>query len=142
MFPSRFRELMPDSTEIYFGMLPASAFYAAFVTWASLLVRAIRGEDVEPDWRVYASTAAAMATYTITSATRVRETAALRGAAVEMRAVVHQAAEDAKLREQRAAESDRRLTRLTKRLVLLAALTLAAAFVTLVVSILALALAG
>jgi len=126
---------MPDSTEVYFGLLPASAFYAAFVTWASLIVRAIRGEDVEPDWRVYVSTAAAMATFTIVSATRVREIAALRGAAVEMRRVVREAAEDAQRRDQRAAERDRRLNRLTTRLVTLAALTLVAAVVTLAVSI-------
>jgi hypothetical protein len=126
---------MPDSIDTYFGLIPASAYFAAFVTWASVIVRAIRGEDVEAGWRVYVSTAAAMAAYTVVSATRFRETAALRGAAVEMHAVVREAAEDAKAREAAAAERDGRLTALTKLLVMLAALTLAAAVVTLVVTI-------
>ena len=135
MASSRLRKAMPDSIDTYYGLIPASAFCAAFMTWASVIVRAIRGEDVEPGWRVYLSTAAAMATYTVVSATRVRETAVLRSAAVETHGVVHQAAKDAELREQRAAERDRRLTTLTKWLVLLAALTLSAAIVTLVVAI-------
>jgi hypothetical protein len=112
-----------DSTDLFFGIFPAAASYAAFVTWASLIVRAIRGEDVEEDWRVFVSTAAAMSAFAFVSGTRVREAAALRGTAVEVRELV------------REAEQQDRLTRLTKRLVLLAALTLAAAVVTLVVAI-------
>jgi hypothetical protein len=73
-----------DSTEVFFGLLPAAAGYAAFVSWASLIVRAIRGEDVKEDWRVWTSTAALMASFVLISGTRVRETAALRSAAVEM----------------------------------------------------------
>jgi hypothetical protein len=130
----RLLRAMPDSIDAYFGLIPASAYCAAFMTWASVIVRAIRGEDVEPDWRVYASPAAAMTAYTVVSATHVRETVALRGAAVEMHAVVREAAKDAKAREAAAAERDGRLTALTKLLVLLAALTLAAAVVTLVVT--------
>lgn len=59
----------------------------------------------------------------------------MRGAALEVRELVREAAADAQRREQRAAEQQDRLTRLTKWLVLLAAVTLAAAVVTLVVSI-------
>jgi hypothetical protein len=83
---------------------------------------------------VFVSTAAAMSAFALVSGTRVREAAALRGAAVEVRELVREAAEDAERRDQRAAEQQARLTRLTKWLVALAALTLAAAAVTLVVS--------
>jgi len=124
-----------DPIDLFFGIFPAAACYAAFVTWASLIVRAIRGEDVKEDWRVFVSTAAAMSAFTLVSGTRVRETRAMRGAAVEVRELVREAAADAQRREQRAAEQQDRLTRLTKWLVLLAAVTLAAAIVTLVASI-------
>jgi hypothetical protein len=125
-----------DAIDVYYGLVPAAAAYAAFVSWASVIVRAIKGEEVEPGWRAYVSTGALMAAFTLVSGTRVRENAALRAAAVEMRRVLQEAAEDAKLREERAAERDRRLTRLTKWLVALAGLTLAAAVVTLAGSIL------
>jgi hypothetical protein len=68
---------------------------AAFVTWAKLIVRANRGEDVEEDWRVVVSSAAAVAAFVLESWARARETAALRGAAVEMRELVGVAAADA-----------------------------------------------
>jgi hypothetical protein len=124
-----------DAVDVVYGLVPGFAAYAAFVSWASSIVRAIRGEEVEEDWRTFVSSGALIAAFTLVSGARAREIASLRGAAVEVHAVARQAAADAKLREERTAESDRRLTRLTKRLVLLAALTLAAAFVTLVVSI-------
>jgi hypothetical protein len=38
-----------DPIDLFFGIFPAAASYAAFVTWASLIVRAIRGEDVKED---------------------------------------------------------------------------------------------
>lgn len=70
-----------------------------------------------------------MAAFTLVAGTRIRETAALRGAAVEMRELVREATVDAQRRDQRAAEQQDRLTRFTKWLVLLAAVTLAAAIV-------------
>jgi hypothetical protein len=124
-----------DSTDVVFGLLPAAAGYAAFVSWASLIVRAIRGEDVKEDWRVWASTAALMASFVLISGTRVRETAALRSAAVEMRELVGVYAKDAETRDRRAAEQQNRIAALTKALVALAALTLASAVVTLVVAL-------
>jgi hypothetical protein len=124
-----------DPFDLFFGIFPAAASYAAFVTWASLIVRAIRGEDVKRDWRVFVSTAAAMSAFALVSGTRVREAAALRGTAVEVHALVREAAEEAERRDRRAAAQQDRLTRLTKWLLALAALTLAAAVVTLVVAI-------
>jgi len=124
-----------DSFDLLFGIFPAAANIAAFVSWASLITRAIRGEEVKEDWRLFASTGAAMAAFAFNRATHVREAAAMRGTAVELRELVREAAEDAQRRDQRAAQQQDRLTRLTKWLVLLAAVTLAAAFVTLVVTI-------
>ena len=98
-------------------------------------MRAIRGEEVKEDWRVFVSTAAAMSAFALVSGTRVREAAALRSTAVEVHKLVRASAEDAERWDQRAAEQQDRLSALTKRLVLLAALTLAAAVVTLVVAI-------
>jgi hypothetical protein len=123
-----------DSVDMFL-LLAAGAGYAAFVSWTSLIVRSIRGEEVEEDWRLFVSSAAVMSAFTLVSGSRIRETAALRAAAVETREIVREAAADAQRREQRAAEQQDRLTRLTKWLVLLAAVTLAAAIVTLVVSI-------
>lgn len=124
-----------DLTDVLFGLLPMATGYAAFVSWAGLIVRGIRGEEVKEDWRVFISTGAFMASRALVSGTHARETAALRGAAVEMRALLREAAEDAQRRDQRAAEQQHRLTRLTKWLIALASLTLASAIVTLVVSI-------
>lgn len=124
-----------EPIDLFFGVFPAAASYAAFVTWASLIVRAIRGEDVKEDWRVFVSTAAAMSAFVLISGTRVREAASLRGTAVEVRELVREGADDAQQRDQRAAQQQERLTRLTRWLVVLAALTLAAAGVTLAASI-------
>jgi|HubBroStandDraft_6_1064221.scaffolds.fasta_scaffold05284_9 hypothetical protein len=124
-----------DSTDLLFGIFPAAAIYAAFVTWAPLIVRANRGEEVKEDWRLFASTAAAMSAFTLISGTRVREARAVRGAAIEVRELVRVATEDAERRDRRAAEQQDRLAWLTRWLVALAALTLAAAVVTLVVAI-------
>lgn len=123
-----------DSVDVLL-LSAAGVAYAAFVSWMPVIVRAIRGEEVKEDWRLRVSTAGLMTAFTIVSGTRIRETAALRGAAIEMRALVREATEDAQRRDQRAVEQQDRLTQLTKRLVALAALTLAAAIVTLVVSI-------
>ena len=131
-----------DPIDVLFGFLPGITAYAAFTQWASLIVRAIRGEEAKEDWRVVTSTVALIVTRTLVAGAHVRETAALRGAAVEMRGLVAEASEDARRREQIAIEGDQRdasrqehLLRLTKWLVGLAALTLAAAIVTLAVAI-------
>lgn len=136
MTRTRFKlsSILPDSVEVFF-MMVAGAGFAAFVSWTSLIVRAIRGEEVEEDWRVFVSTAGVMAAFTIVSAHRLRSAAALRQAAVETREIMREAAGDAERRDQRAAKQQNRLTRLTKWLVLLAAVTLAAAIVTLIVTI-------
>jgi uncharacterized membrane protein YoaK (UPF0700 family) len=119
-----------DAAEVFYGLMPGFAAHFALESWAQWFVRAIRGEDIEKDRR-FVSSGALIAAFTLTAGARAREIAALRAATVEMRAVLHQAAEDANLRETAAAERDRRLTTLTKWLVLLAALTLGAAIVTL-----------
>ncbi len=131
-----------DPIDLWFGLLPNMTGYAAFVSWGSLIVRAIRGEEAKENWRTFVSAGAFIAARTLVSGTHVRETAALRSAAVEMRELVREATEEAQQRNQRADEQDRRdserqdrLYRLTKWLVALAALTLASAIVTLVVSI-------
>jgi hypothetical protein len=72
-----------------------------------------------------------MAAFALNSATRVREASTLRATAFEVRELVRAAAEDAARRDQRAAVQQDRLATLTKWLVMLAGLTLAAALVTL-----------
>ncbi len=125
------REDLPDGTEVLYGMVPGGAAYMALVNWTSLIVRGIRGEEAERGWRVWVSSGIFIGTFAISAGTRVRDTAAVRDAAVETSKVLRQAAEDAKLREERAAQRDDRLTTLTKWLIVLAALTLIAAIVTL-----------
>jgi hypothetical protein len=138
----RLRPYLPDSIELWFGLLPWLTGYAAFVSWADLIVRAIRGEKVKEDWRLFASSGAFIAARTLVSGTHIREAAALRGAAVEMRELVRDATAEAQRRNQLAEARDRRdlerqarLYKLTVWLVALAALTLATAIVALVVSI-------
>jgi len=128
-----------DPIDMVFGLLPGVTGYAAFVSWASLIVRGIRGEEAKEDWRTFVSSVAFISARALVSGTQVREAVALRSAAVEMRELTREAAEEAQRREQRAAEQQERLTRLTKWLVGLAAVTLIAAIVTLAVSIVALA---
>ncbi len=60
------------------------------------------------------------------SGAQVRQAEAIRAAVAELREVQREAAEDAKPRDERAAELQQGLNRLTKRLVLLGGLTLAA----------------
>jgi len=131
-----------DPIDVFYGFLPAITGYAALVSWADLVVRAIRGETVKEDWRGWGSTAAFIAALTVVSGGRVRQTESLHSAAVEMRELLRDGTEEARRREQVADERDRRdsdrqerLHALTIWLVALAALTLAAAIVTLVVSI-------
>ncbi len=132
-----------DPIDISFGILPGLTGCAAFSAWARVIVSAIRGEEVEEDWRFFVSTAAFIATRTLVSGTHVRETIALRSAAVEMRELVRDAARrrSAEIACRRPGSSRFRTTRALYRgktwLVALAALTLAAAVVTLVVSIVA-----
>jgi hypothetical protein len=110
--------------------------FAASISWVDKIVRANRGEDVKEDWRTTSSTAAFIAFWVLTTGARIRQTEALRSAAVEMRGVVREAAEQAELRDERAAERDRqavkqqeRMLRSTKLLVAFAVLTLAATVV-------------
>ena len=118
------------------------ARYAAFVAWADVIVRAIRGEAAKENWKTTSSSVVFISLSALQSGAEIREFASLRGAAVDMRKLVDDAAEQAKLREQGAAERDRqaaeqqsRMLRFTKWLVAFAVLTLAAAIVTLVVTI-------
>lgn len=116
--------------------------YAAFVAWADMIVRAVRGEEAKENWKTLTSTAGLITFSTLTSAAEAKELAALRGAAVEMRRLVDDAADQAELRDQRAAERDRRAAEqqerillLNKRAVALAALSLVVAIVASVVAV-------
>lgn len=125
-----------DAVDVWTMALTA-ARYAAFVSWADVIVRAIRGEEAKENWKTSSSTAALMALSALQSASEIREFASLRGAAVEMRQLVDDATTQAELRDRRADERERHglkqqelMLRLTKWLVAFALLTLAAAIVT------------
>lgn len=129
------------SVEMWLLALALSGF-AASLSWANEIVRAIRGEEAKEDWRTDFSIATFITFWTITTGARVRETASLRAATVEMRGLVGDAATQAELRDQRADERDRRAAEqqermllVNKLLLILAALTLSAAIVTLAVTI-------
>jgi hypothetical protein len=130
-----------DAVDIFTFSL-ACARYAAFVAWADVIVRAIRGEEAEENWKTFSSSVMLIGLSALQSGAEIREFASLRGAAVEMRHLVDDAATEADLRDQRAAERDRRAAQqqasmllLNKRMVVLAALTLIAAIVTLAVAL-------
>lgn len=127
-------------TEVWF-FLGAMARFAAFTAWGNLILRLNRGEEAKEDWRTLSSAAALITFTTLTSAGEAREFTSLREAAVEMRHLVDNAAAQAELRDQRAAERDRqaaeqqeRILATNKKAVKLAAITLAVAAVTLVVA--------
>lgn len=129
-----------DAVDVLF-VLMGSVGYAAFVSWANVIVRAIRGEEANENWRTVASSGVLVGVWALMSGARVREMASLRGAAVEMRGLVHDAAAQSELRDRRATQRDHdasqqqaRMLSLTRWLVALAGLTLAAAIVTLVVA--------
>jgi hypothetical protein len=124
-----------DSYDALFGFFPGAAYVAAFTAWAPLIIKGIRGEDVKEDWRTTVSSSAALSAFVLTSASRARETGALRAAAEELRNVAREAAEEDRRREGRATERDARDERRQDSLILLAKLTLAVAAVALVVAI-------
>jgi len=100
------------------------------------------GEEASENWKTFSSSAVLVSLSALQSGAEIREFASLRSAAVEMRGLVHDAAGQAELRERRAAKQDResaaqqeRVLPLTKWLVAPATLTVAAAIVTLAVTI-------
>jgi hypothetical protein len=131
-----------DSVDVWFGFVPAFARYTAFISWANVIVRAIRGEEAKEDWKTFASTGFLIGVWTLTTGAKFREMASLRGAAVEMRGLMDEANAQFELRDRQAAErykraskQEARMLSLTRWLVALAVLTLAAAIVTLAVAI-------
>jgi hypothetical protein len=126
-----------DPVELISGTLPAVSGILAFTGWSSVLVRKIRGEDVasREEWGLGLISALFVFIRSVVSREYARGAIDLRRTVVEMHAVAREAAEDAEQRDQRAARQQDRLSRLTERLVLLAGLTLAAAIVALVVTL-------
>jgi len=126
-----------DPIELIVGTLPAVTGLVAFSSWASVLVRKIRGEEVKTgeEWALGLITSVFVFLRSVVAREYAAGAIDLRRTVVDMRKLTREAAEDAQQRDQRAAEEQERLTRLTQRLVVLAALTLAAAVVTLVVAI-------
>ena len=126
-----------DPVEAIFGTLPAITGLLAFSSWSSVIVRKLRGEEVKLGQEL--GSAVILTLFVFVRSVMSREYAhgavALQHTVVDMHEVAHEAAEDAKQRDARAAEQTLRLTRLTKMLVWLAGLTLTAAVVTLVVAI-------
>jgi hypothetical protein len=128
-------------TEVWF-FFGAIVRFAAFTAWGNLIVRLIRGEEAKEDWRTLSSAAALITFSALTSAAESREFTSLREAAVEMRGLVDNAAAQAEVRDQRAAERDRqaaeqqqRVLQTNRQAVKLAAITLAVAILTLAVAL-------
>ena len=124
-----------DAFDVLFGLFPWMAAYIAFVTWASKIVNAIRGEEVIDDWRTTFATVAFIAARSIGSAAEVRGNVALHESVVEMRELLREAAADAEARDRRAAEREAKLFSVTVKMAWVAGFTLLAAIVTLVVTI-------
>ena len=56
-----------DATDWFYGFFPGLAMFAAFTSWGSLIVRLLRGEDAEEGWRTFVSSAALLASFSMTS---------------------------------------------------------------------------
>jgi len=142
-----------DGFDVLFGLFPGLTGYAAFVSWARVIVRALRGEAVIEDRRTTYATAAFIAARAISSGTHVRQSVALHESIRELRELLGEAAADAEAREKRLAETleaaaldaearerraadrDKRLYKVNVAMASLAGFTLLAAIVTLVVAI-------
>jgi hypothetical protein len=130
-----------DSLDIWFFFF-TMVRYAAFIAWADVIVRAVRREEAKENWMTFTSSTALITFSSLTSASEARGLAKLRDTAVEMRHLVDDAATQAELRDQRAAERDRQAAEqqagmllLNKRMVVFAALTLAIAIVALAITL-------
>jgi hypothetical protein len=84
------RHLKADigAVDVWFGLAPGLIAYAALISWAEVIVRALKGEEAKDNWKTRSSSAVLIGIWTITSGARVRDMASLRGAAVEMRGLV------------------------------------------------------
>ena len=120
-----------------FSMFLWMTGFSAFVSWAQMIVRAIRGEAVQQDWRTTYSAAAFIAALVVGSASKARGGAALGESLVEMRKLLREGAKDAEARDKRATVMQKQLYRVNVAMASLAGLTLLAAIVTLVVTIVA-----
>jgi hypothetical protein len=125
-----------DGFDVVFGLLPGLTGYAAVTVWTQMLIRGVRGEQDEADeWRLIAASAAYIATRSLASASRVRGDVSMHASVAEMRELLREAARDAEQRDGRAAAMEARLYRINVRMAWVAGLTLAAAIVTLGVTI-------
>ena len=147
------RGLYLDAYDVLFGLVPGLAGYAAFVAWADVIVRALRGEDTSENWRTFVGSAGYIGSRAMISSANARSNVALHDSVTEMRQLLREAAKDAEerdsrlrdllrevaadaqAREQHAAQRDQRLYRVTFAMAVLAGLTLLSAIVTLVVTI-------
>jgi hypothetical protein len=125
-----------DSFDIVFGLLPGVTGYAVAASWTTALLRGIRGEHRAADERrLMIASAAHIASRAVASATQVRGDVSMERSVTEMRALLHDAAREAEERDRRAAERDERAHGINVAMAWVAGLTLAAAIVTLVVTI-------
>ena len=124
-----------DGFDLVVGFLPWFAGYVAFVVWARLIVRAIRGEEVVQEWTTDVATALFIAAGALVSAARVRNSVSIHGTVVEARELLRDTKADADRRSESAAVRDDKMYRLTTRMAWVAGLTLAAAVVTLAVAV-------
>jgi hypothetical protein len=124
-----------DSFDVFFGFIPWFAGYVAFVVWARLIVRALRGEEAVQDWTTDIATAFFIGVGAVVSGARVRTAASLHTSVTETRELLKDAAGDAARRDQAAGKRDDRVYRVTLTMGWVAGLTLAAAIVTLAVTI-------
>jgi len=127
-------DVKPDGFEIL-AVASRLTGYMAFVSWANLIVRAVKGEAVEDGWRVWLSSAAYVGTSAFLAAMQLRAGVGTHATTAEARGMMRQAATDAEQREQRDAARDGRLYRVNTAMAILAGVTLAAAIVTLVVTL-------
>ncbi len=132
--PPETPDVKPDLFETL-AVAERLAGYLAFVSWANLIVRAIKGEAVEEDWRVWLTSAFYIATSGFRAAVELRSGVGTHAASVEARAIMCQAATDASEREQRDTARDERLFRINAAMAVLAGVTLTVAVTSLIITL-------
>lgn len=93
-----------DGVDWLFGLIPGLFGYAAFVAWADVIVRALRGEDASENWKTLVGSAGYIGSRAMVSSTNVHASFVLNEAISETRQLLREAAEEAEARDQRVRE--------------------------------------
>ncbi len=136
-FVSEFRAVLAtfDGFDAIFGLFLWFSTFLALVSWASMIVRALRGENVKQGCKEDITAALAIAAWSMASASHFRAAAISTESVAEMRSTVYKMNVAFIERDERATKRDDRIARLTRAMLWIAGVTLAVSIIALVGSL-------